>query len=373
MIKHKTKENLILNNSFPSFQLLILFATIYLGTVIDYWYFLLFLVVFISCLTIKPNWQQLLICLGICGIFIALVLTIPNFSLNRLIVLNLNKATNDIVRQSIFNFFEYSYGKEIASFIKLILFNVRSNETYYFIKYATYLGVIWLICISGFHISLLSKLISLCFKKIPKVGFYVNIVIVAFYSYLLNFSYSSIRVLITLSMKWCWQHFKIESYNKLGWVGIFICMLNPSCFNLNYPGFLMSFIGCAGVYFVLDLNLNNKLITSLLINIYCSILTIPFVVKMNHEISILTFINSFVFMYIFSFVFIYFLIFAWFPFMKIIHFGIMSFAYIMIGNVSFSNIYIYMKEWKPYINCVYYVACGIASVLSYKLVLKNKL
>lgn len=104
------------------------------------------------------------------------------------------------LRKVIFNFLDKCYEKETSSFIKLILFNVKSNDIWIFYKQTVDLGIVWLICISGFHVSLLSRVIKKIFVKIPRVGKYVNIVVIGFYSSLLNFSYASIRVLLKICL-----------------------------------------------------------------------------------------------------------------------------------------------------------------------------
>ena len=63
------------------------------------------------------------------------------------------------------------------------------------------------------------------------------------------------------------------------------------------------------LYINAQLKFKDK-INSLLMNILACLISIPFVIEMNHKISLLTFINAFIFTYIFSFVFLYFLLFA---------------------------------------------------------------
>ncbi len=225
-----------------------------------------------------------------------------------LIDTGLDKCGINNFKKLIFNYFDHSYSIEIASFIKLILFNIKSNEVIVFYKQVVDLGIVWLICISGFHISLLSRLIKKIFFKIPRVGKYVNIVVIAFYSFLLNFSYASISVLLKLCFDWLFKRYEIVKLNKLGLIGLSICLFNPVCFQ-SY-GFLLSFLICIGAHCIAKLELNNKIINSLLINITAFIVTIPFVVEMNHKIAILSFINAFIFTYFSSFLFIYFIVFA---------------------------------------------------------------
>lgn len=365
MFKTQHRQNRILNSNLPLFTLLCLCCVIYLGFVIDYWFLLFGLLLPFTIRRRKINRYQIVTLVTIGVIFILLIIFANQFSLFSLM------KFGQPLRNAIFNFFNKHYEKETSSFIKLILFNVRSKDTWIFYKQTVDLGIVWLICISGFHVSLLSRIIKKIFVKVPKVGKYVNICVIGFYSILLNFSYASIRILLKLSFDWTFKRFNIQSYNRLGFIGLTICLLNPVCFS-KY-GFLLSFIVSTIVYFVMSLELNNKIIISLTMNVLAFLATIPFVIEMNHKISLLTFINAFVFTYFSSFLFLYFLIFAWMPFMAIIHRGIIIATYVLIGNISFGNIYLNFGSWPIWLDFVYYfVLCSIAKVV-YLIVYNNKI
>lgn len=371
MLRKNNHNNKILNNKFPLINMLGLMVTIYLAIVVNYWYFLLLPIVIVASIKIRPNKYQIFVCTGLILVWLVLVYFANSFSLLSLINNGLDKLTNNKIKESIFNFLDRSYGEEIGAFIKLILFNVKSETTYEFMKQTIDLGIVWLICVSGFHISLLTKIISKIFSKRKLIGKYVNISFIAIYSYLINFSYAAMRILLKFSLDWIFKHFKIQRYNRLGLIGIIICLLNPVC--CQKVGFLLSFSICVVSYMVLDFGLNSKWINSILMSVFAFVVSIPFVVSMNHKISLLTFINSFVFSYFSAIVFIYFLIFAWMPFMKVIHYGIMVASYVTIGNISFGNIYIYSKTWPEYAQCLYFIALFIIYKLTYLIVYYNKI
>ena len=371
MFRTKHKENKIINSNLLLFTLFCLCAVLYLGLVINYWYFLLILLTPLTIRKVKLWWPQIVILSSIIVIFIFLIIFANQFSLINLLNQGIKLLGGNHVRKAIIHFLNKHYSKETASFIKLVLLNIKTKDTYYFHKQAVDLGIVWLICISGFHISLINTLIKLIFKKIPHIGKYVSIVIISFYSYILNFTYASIRVLLNISYSWIYKTFDIQKYEKVGLLGLTICLINPSCFS-DY-GFLLSFIVCIVATYVNSLELNNKIITSLLINIFAFVSTIPFVVAMNNKISLLSFINAFVFTYFFSLIFLYFIIFSWMPFMAIIHHGIIVASYVLIGNISFSNIYIYSNAWPAWINSVYcLLSVGLAKAL-YLIVKNNKI
>lgn len=314
----------------------------------------------------KPNWKQWIIIASFVALFSLLIVFASDFSLIELI----NKRPT-FIRNAILNFFDRHYNDEMSSFIKLILFNIKSNDSWVFYKQTIDLGIVWLICISGFHVSLISRIIKWIFKKRARIGKYVNIGIIGFYSLLLNFSYASLRVLLKLCFGWVFYKCEIKKLNKLGLIGLILCILNPKCFT-NY-GFLLSFLVCSIAYFVNSLELNNKIINSLIINIFAFVVTIPFLVEMNHKISLLTFLNAFIFTYFSAFIFLYFLIFCWLPFMSIIHYGIMVFAYVLVGNMSFSNIFIQSDSWPIWGIFIYYGdIIGLEKAL-YLIVYNNKI
>ena len=366
MSNKQHKINIVLNQNLPLFGILCLCGVIYLGFVTSYWFLMFLILIPLVFLNRKINWQQWLTSGIIVLLFVLLVIFAQNFSLIKLI----NKRPK-IIKNSILNFFDNNYGQEISSFLKLILLNIKSSETWIFYKQTVDLGIMWLICISGFHVSLISKIIKWIFKKRPKIGKYVSITIVGFYSFLLDFSYGSLRVFFKLVYDWIFFKFQIKRYDKLGFIGLTLCLTNPVCF-ISY-GFLLSFLISAAAYYVSSLELNNRIINSLLINVLAFIIIIPFAIEMNNKISLLTFINAFVCSYFSSIIFLYLLIFAWMPFMAIVHHGIMLFTYVMVGNISFSNVFIYSVTWPIWGCFIYYAGVlGLTKVV-YLIVYNNKI
>lgn len=366
MFANKHKQNIIFNSNLPLFAVLCFCGAFYLSYCTSLWYLLFFCLVPFTFLKHKPNWKQWLICGSLIFCFILLTAFANQFSLIDLI----NKRPQ-VIRKEILRFYDNHYNEETASFIKLILFNIKSDKSWIFYKQVVDLGIVWLICISGFHISLLNKIVNWIFKKKPVVAKYVNISIVSVYSYLLNFSYASLRILLKLSLSTPFNMFGIKQHDRLGFVGMCLCIFNPKCF-ISY-GFLLSFIICVGSYWVKSLNLNNKLLSSLLVSIIAFIITIPFVIDMNHKISLLSFVNAFVFSYASSFIFLYFVLFSLMPFMAIVHYGIMVCAYVLIGNISFGNIYITSNTWPVWSKFIYYAGLFGLEKAVYLIVINNKI
>lgn len=365
MYNYKHKPNKIFNKDLVLFPLFCLCAILYLGTVIDSFYLLFLLLIPVTLRKVNINKIQILILVGILVIFVFLTVFAPNFSLVHYLTLK------NPIRSGIATFFDKHYDEETSDFIKLILLNIKSNNTYIFYKQVVDLGIVWLFCISGFHISLLSRIIRKLLKKWPNIQYWTNIIIIGLYSWILNFTYSSLRVWIKqIGNKWFRQN-EMNQYDQLGFIGLSICLLNPSCF--ASVSMLLSFSICSIVYFLFKFKLNNKILMSLLISASAFIVTIPFIIDMNHKISLLTFINSFIFVYFSSFIFLYNFLFAWLPFMSVIHRGIIVASYVLIGNISFSNVFIYSSSWPAWVKFIYYgLGIGLFNLV-YLIVINNKI
>lgn len=368
---YKEKINPIFNKNLPIFSLFCMLGTIYLGFIVNYWYLMLVILCAFTIRKIKPNKWQILLLVFILVIFILLIIFVSDFSLVEAFNNWFNKLTNGGPTKWFDNFFDKFYSKETTSFIKLVLFNVRSKETYIFLNQAVDLGIVWLISSGGFHLSLISRIINRVFKKKQLIGFCTNVVLLSIYTFFLGFAYGCLRVLFKNCFKVLFIRTKMDRFNQLGFVGILICLFNPSCYG-SYS-FLLSFLVCIGSYSIIGLSLNNKLLITLLINLVAFLITIPFVIEMNHKIAILTFINSFVFTYFFMFIFLYFLIFSWMPFMSIIHYGIIRCSYVLIGNISFTNYYIWSNQWEAWAKTTYYLVFFVLFKITYLIVINNKI
>jgi competence protein ComEC len=108
----------------------------------------------------------------------------------------IDKALHFSIRESIQSFVTNNYNEKTSTFINLVIFNTKSGEAWNIYHDMVDLSIVYLIVVSGFHISILRNLIKKCFKKISICGDIVSIVIIAFYCYLLNFAVSVTRVLL---------------------------------------------------------------------------------------------------------------------------------------------------------------------------------
>lgn len=369
-MKHWKKRN-HLDNTWPFFGIFCVIWIIYLGFIVNYWYLSFLIFIFIFFVKNKINKWILLASFFVFLVFVLLFILLNDFSLIELFNSWFNSVTNGGLSKACENYFLSIYGEETTSFIKLVLFNIKDKNSYIFLKQAVDLGIVWLVSSGGFHLSLLTRLNERIFKQKQLVGYVINMLLMCFYSFLLGFCYGCLRVYLKTALKPFFKRHEIDNFNQLGVVGLLIGLFNPVCFR-SYS-FALSFLVCIGVYWVQMLNLNNALLSKFLVNVVAFVITIPFVIEMNKKIAILTFINSFIFVYFFSFVFVYFFIFSWMPFMGIVHGWLIKFCYILVGNISLTNYFLRFKEWQDWAKTIYYLCLFMVFLITYLIVKNNKI
>jgi competence protein ComEC len=144
------------------------------------------------------------------------------------------------VRKHISNFIGSHYDQTTSSFIKLILLNIKEQQgktTYY---HMIDLSIVYLIVVSGFHISVLKRIISHCCAKHRRLANGINLGIIIFYCYLLNFAVSVTRVLFMFILTLIFDKKIKNRIDILALSGLVSILLGPSCiFNI---GFCMSYL-----------------------------------------------------------------------------------------------------------------------------------
>lgn len=124
MYQYKYKQSNIINNNLPFLGVLCACGIFYLCLVISLWY-LLFLCVLPFCfINYRPNWKQVAICFSIFIVFVLIGIFARQFSLIDVI----NKRPQ-LIRKAILKFYDTHYSEETACFIKLILFNIKSDKS----------------------------------------------------------------------------------------------------------------------------------------------------------------------------------------------------------------------------------------------------
>lgn len=264
------------------------------------------------------------------------------------------------LRDKIFLFIKKNYGDKIAKFINLIIFNHRDFEATLFYRKTIKLGIAWIICVSGFHLQLIKKIILFITPgKNKSIGKVICAIFLVFYTYMIKFSYSSMRVVLQFIFSRFFHKHKINRVESLGFIGILICFLNTNCF-INF-GFILMMISCYGVYFILQLEIDNSLCRKLLISLYINLLNLPIISLINRSISLLTIINSFVFSFIFPFIYIYFLIFMWMPILIFVHEKIFFITNFLIESFLKINYLIFLPKFNDWQIITYLIIIIISS------------
>lgn len=219
----------------------------------------------------------------------------------------INEKQGFSIKNLMANYLDKEYDSLTSLFIKLMILNIEVDESYHLYKKMISLSIVYLIVISGFHLMFIKKLIGFIFKKNPKIGLTINLTILLLYSYILNFSMSVFRVFLTIVFSKLTSKKCKGDYEFTAMSGILCLFCFPSvCFSLSYP---LSYICTFGIIYVGSLEIKNLILEKVFMNIVAIVLSLPFVLSINKEISLLAIINSFIFSYFLCFVFVYFFFF----------------------------------------------------------------
>lgn len=356
ILNQKNNKNVI-----PWFLFFCSISIIYVSFTINIWY-LFFIIIPLFNIRIIIKLKNFIFWFLILIVFVAYIILIQKIQLKIELSNIFIFKLNSFIQQKICLFLEKKYEVELVSFIKLILLNIKSQNTYTIFRQSVDLGVAWLLQSSGYHIHILICIIMIFFKKNKKISYAISILICCGYLILLKVSYAILKMLFQLVLKQLFSKFYINNLNQIGIIGLIICTINPLCFG-NY-GFVLSILISIVSQWVKLLNLNNKIIQQLIFNLTIQLVTLPIIMKITSKISIVGIISSFVFYYIISFVFLYFLIFSWFPFMIIVHKAIVYSFCTLLGNISFNNLYIKSFKWEDWWILVYYLLMYLTSKFS---------
>ncbi|MDR3330564.1 MAG: ComEC/Rec2 family competence protein [Mycoplasmataceae bacterium] len=265
----------------------------------------------------------------------------------------IDKILHFSIKNVIQKFATNHYDSKTGSFINLVMFNVKIGEAKNVYHDMIDLSIVYLIVVSGFHISILKRMVKKCFKHIPICGDVISILLIVFYCYLLNFATSVTRVLLMSILtivikKWVKSRFDILTLS-----GLVTIVLGPSCvFNI---GFCMSYLCTVAIIYVYSLQIKNLLFECLLVNVSATIVSLPFVLSMSQSISIWTVINSYVFSYVFAFIFVYFICSFWIIWIAPVQAFIVGIAFKIIEASWLVNVILYEKPFPDFILPFYYL------------------
>ena len=164
------------------------------------------------------------------------------------------------------------------------------------------LSIVYLIVISGFHLSLLRSINRKIFKSHTRIEYILSLCIIFFYTYLLSFSISANRVIITMFLSPIIKRYSKSKYDYISLSGFVSMIIYPKiAVNL---GFCMSYFCTYGIVFIISFKIKNYFLRTLSINLVATILSLPFVIQINENISLFAVLNSLMFSSLFCFLFI---------------------------------------------------------------------
>ncbi|MDR2369233.1 MAG: ComEC/Rec2 family competence protein [Mycoplasmataceae bacterium] len=345
---------------------LMLVAILWFAIYANYWYFLLLLIPIIYLLNNHLTLKQILVYALIVIVLVIIGVCCHNINLWQHLGSGLDRLLHFSVRDHVQNYVSNSYDKTTSSFINLILFNIKdypANTTYYHMKD---LSVVYLIVVSGFHISILKRGVTFILRRSPRWANVVNILLITFYCYLLNFAISVTRVLLMFLVGLIFSKKLKNRIDVLAIAGLISVSLAPTCvFNV---GFCMSYLCTLVIILIYRLNIHNVLLEKLFISIAATLVSLPFIVYMQQQISLWAIFNSFALSYVFAFVFIYFLMTFWIIWIGVIQHALVVGINFIINASWTSNTVIPISNWPPLISCSYFIVfyLGIIMLQSYK-------
>ncbi|WP_343251373.1 ComEC/Rec2 family competence protein [Mycoplasma amphoriforme] len=192
---------------------------------------------------------------------------------------------------------------QAANFIELIVFNSKNPKINSFYKQLINLGLIHLISVSGFHLSLLSSIIYKILKKRLRLAKITSFFVCLFYGFLLGYGFAILRVLVASFLNF-FKFTKSSNQPLLKTVlsGLIILLINP--FAVNNLGFQLSFLGTIVLCSMLYANHWSKIILAIITSLLINFLSAPIILKLNQKIHLLIIFNSWIFTPIISFYYI---------------------------------------------------------------------
>ena len=184
---------------------------------------------------------------------------------------------------------------------KMLLFNDKYADIDSYDNLKS-INALHLFVVSGFHISFFFSLLTKLFRKQEIVGFVIASIICTFYVFLLDFSISSTRALVSLIS------FRLlnKYLNKIDCValpGIIFLLIEPlNIYNYSFIlSFLMSIIISMSNSF---LNKQNKIIQVFLLSLICFISMIPIQLIFNYKVNFISLLSNILLSYVVMVIFV---------------------------------------------------------------------
>ena len=236
---------------------------------------------------------------------------------------------------------------------KMLLFNDKEvdEQTYENLKE---INAIHLFVVSGFHISFFYSLITKLFKKKSIVGKIIGLLVCSFYVFLLDFSLSATRALISLFINKLFSKY----FNKLDAVsiaGLILLIIEP--LNVFSYSFIMSFV----MVFVITFSnaflfKKKKIIQILLLAVICFLALLPVQLLINYKLNFISLLTNTFLSYVVIIIFVLCIIGIPLSFIYPNLFGfIYSYFNNFIEQLSLLNTSVVFGSVKPWMIIIYYL------------------
>ena len=349
-----------------NFLLLFMFCFCYLNIIKVSVVYIVPLVIVILFWFYKHNsWKQLLISAIIGAIPIELSYVIQDYNLFTHIIPAIDNLLHFSVRNYLIGFVNSSYDLENSSVINLLIFNVKQDVAKEIYQMMIDISIVYLIVVGGMHLSFVQNFLLRVVKKhkLPVIIF--NNVFCFFYTYLLNFSISTSRVLLSngcglLKLKW-----KLSPYDQCALAGVISMFIYPNV--ITNIGFNLSYLCSLGIIFVYQLKIKNYFLRALCINAFSFLISLPYVVQMNQSISIFAIINSFLFSYFIIIIFIVLILTFWIKWIYPFQQWISTALIFIVGGFNVLNVKVYLQPMPAVVNAAFF-----SIILAFTIYLANR-
>ena len=254
------------------------------------------------------------------------------------------------IRDKLIDYVNNIYDQETTSIMNLFIFNKKDDYSYDIYKIVGNLSISYLIVISGFHLNMLKRVINKVICKPKFLTEILSLCVILFYTYLLNFSISTSRVLISMLLGYLLPKNK-NKYTKTACAGILSMTIYPQI--IKDIGFNLSYICTFFVIYILSYQIKNFFINQILICFVCTMVSVPFIASINNQVSLFAVINSLLFTYFINILFVIliliFLIKWIYPMQKYLCW----FTTNVITTFNVLNISINLTAWKIYLQSLY--------------------
>lgn len=273
-------------------------------------------------------------------------------------------VTHFDLKENIKCYFEKLYSEKESNFLKLLILNIKNDQGYDIYKQMINLSIVYLIVISGFHISFIQLVINKIFKKLKKLGFIFNILLTSVYSWILNFSVSINRCFFSLLFHKKISKISSDNFDTTSLVGYLNLLIVPQSY--SNIGFQLSYLCTLGILFLNKFDIKNIFINRISINYIALLISFPIVLSLNQKISVFALINSFIFSTFFIFSFCVLLFICFVPFLSFLSCFLINIIYETINVFDYLNINLELSIMNVYVSVMFYFVIGLFGIFLYK-------